>query len=82
MNKNNSFDDLLKRAGKSMGTSPDELQNAAKNGNLGDIFKKMDKKTLSQVEKILKNKDETEKILSSPQAQELLKKLKKNGGSK
>ena len=81
MNNNNNFDELLRRAGGSMGTSPDKLEQAAKNGKLGGLLKGMDKNTLAQVEKILKDREQTEKILNSPQAQELMKKLKKKRGS-
>lgn len=80
MNNQNNFDDLLKRMGDSLNTSPDNIENAAKNGQLGDLLKGIDKKKLAQVEKILQNREETERILNSPQAQALMKRLKKKNG--
>lgn len=77
MNGRNNFDDLLKQMGAG---SPNELENAAKSGRLGDLLKGVDKEKLSQVERILQNKEETERILNSPQAQALMKRLKKKNG--
>lgn len=81
MSNQSNFDDMLKKKGGAMNTSPQQLENAAKSGKLGDIFKGMDKKKLSQVEKILSNREETERILNSPQAKELMKRLKKDKGA-
>ncbi|MCQ4023026.1 MULTISPECIES: hypothetical protein [unclassified Ruminococcus] len=81
MNSNNNFDEMLKRMGGSLNTNPQSLENAAKNGTLGDILKGFDKKKLDKLQKVLSNREETERILNSPQARELMKRLKKDKGA-
>ncbi|MGN0455653.1 MAG: hypothetical protein ACI4F2_02225 [Acutalibacteraceae bacterium] len=81
MNNNISFDEMLKRMSGSPNTTPQSLEEAAKNGTLGDILKGVDKKKLDKLQKVLNNREETEKILNSPQARELMKRLKKDKGA-
>lgn len=81
MNNNISFDEMLKRMSGSLNTTPQSLEEAAKNGTLGDILKGVDKKKLDKLQKVLNNREETEKILNSPQARELTKRLKKDKGA-
>lgn len=81
MNNNISFDEMLKRMSGSLNTTPQSLEEAAKNGSLGDILKGVDKKKLDKLQKVLNNREETEKILNSPQARELMKRLKKDKGA-
>lgn len=81
MNNNISFDEMLKRMSGSLNTTPQSLEEAAKNGTLGDILKGVDKKKLDKLQKVLNNREETEKILNSPQARELMKRLKKDKGA-
>lgn len=81
MNNNISFDEMLKRMSGSLNTTPQSLENAARSGTLGDILKGVDKKKLDKLQKVLNNREETEKILNSPQARELMKRLKKDKGA-
>ena len=81
MNNNISFDEMLKRMSGSLNTTPQSLEEAAKNGTLGDILKGVDKKKLDKLQKVLDNREETEKILNSQQARELMKRLKKDKGA-
>lgn len=81
MNNNISFDEMLKRMSGSLNTTPQSLEEAAKNGTLGDILKGVDKKKLDKLQMVLNNREETEKILNSPQARELMKRLKKDKGA-
>lgn len=81
MNNNISFDEMLKRMSGSLNTTPQSLEEAAKNGTLGDILKGVDKKKLDKLQKVLNNREETEKILNSQQARELMKRLKKDKGA-
>lgn len=75
MNSQNNFDNFLKRMGNTLNIPAQNLENAAKNGKLGEVLKGIDKKKLGQIEKVLKNREQTEKILNSPQAQEIMKRL-------
>ena len=63
MNNNISFDEMLKRMSGSLNTTPQSLEEAAKNGTLGDILKGVDKKKLDKLQKVLNNREETEKII-------------------
>lgn len=81
MNNQNNFDGFFKRMKSNPDATPSKLENAAKQGKLGDILKGVDKKKLAQVQQILQNKEETERILNSPQAKELMKRLKKDKGA-
>lgn len=81
MNNNNNFDEMLKKMSGSLNTTPQQLENAAKSGQLGEVLKGMDKKKLDKLQKVLSNREETERILNSPQARELMKRFKKDKGA-
>ena len=70
-----SLDMLAKIASQKLGTSPEKLKEAASSGKLDEVVKGMTPEQASQVEKILSDKEATSKLLSSPQAQEMLKKI-------
>lgn len=72
---NNNMDNLLKLLSSRMGVSPDKLQQSAQNNNLADLLKSMDKTQAEKLQQILNDKDKTNKLLNSPQAQALIKKL-------
>ena len=46
-----------------------------------DLFRKLSPEDRARVEALLKNQSEVQKILSTPQAQALLKKLKQEQGN-
>ena len=80
MNNNNNFDEMLKKMSGSLNTTPQQLENA-KSGQLSEVLKGMDKKKLDKLQKVLSNREETERILNSPQARELMKRFKKDKGA-
>ena len=72
----NNFSDsnlqfLLKLAAAKLGVKENELKSAVEHGDLGNV-KNLD---LNKVNEILSNKEMKEKFLSSPQAQEIMKKF-------
>lgn len=65
---------LLKMAGKKLGTDPETLRKALENGN-ADALLKQSKGRNDQLKQVLSNPELASKLMDSPQAKELLKKL-------
>lgn len=70
-----SIDALINMVSKKMGTSSDELKKDLQKGNINKLTKGMSAEDSSKLKQALANKDLTQKILSSPEAQELMRKL-------
>lgn len=76
MNMNqNQMNALLKMASKKLGTTPQELQNQLQNGAFDKALNNMPQKDSEMLQQALSNPQMAEKILSSPQAQAIYKKL-------
>ena len=73
MNEKNNLENLLKKASESMGINQENLKNNEKNVN--SILSKLPQSQADKVKEILSDKEATKKLLSTPKAQELLKKL-------
>lgn len=67
--------EMLKEAEKKMGMTPDEIKKAINSGDVSGIMKNLGKADAQKVQKVLSNKDSAMKLLSTPQAQALLKKF-------
>ena len=64
---------------KKLGFDVDEMKNAAQNGQLDEfVNKNLSQNATKQLKDVLSNKEACEKLLNTPQAKELMKKL--NGG--
>lgn len=76
MNEKNSnnLENLLKKASESMGINPENLKNNG-NTNINNVLNKLPQNQASKVKEILSDKEATKKLLSTPKAQQLLKKL-------
>jgi response regulator of citrate/malate metabolism len=70
-----SIDALINMVSKKMGTSSDELKKDLQKGNINKLTKGMSAEDSAKLKQALANKDLTQKILSSPEAQELMRKL-------
>lgn len=70
----NNLENLLKKTSEKMGINPDTLKNGEK-PNINNIIKKLPQNQANKVQEILSDKEATKKLLSSPKAQQLLKKL-------
>lgn len=75
--ENNQLENLLKIAASRLGTSPEELKKAAENGEMGKIVGGA--KEGDMISKVLNDPEAAKKMLSTPQAQAMLKMLNKNG---
>ena len=73
MNEKNNLENLLKKASESMGINQENLKNNEK--NVSSILSKLPQNQANKVKEILSDKEATKKLLSTPKAQELLKKF-------
>ncbi len=73
---NNQLEMLLKMAAKRLGTSPEQLKQAAQSGEMESIVGKG--REGEMLSKVLSDPQAAQKMLSSTQAQQLLKILGQN----
>lgn len=74
----NLLNALLKNNSAGQNISAEQVKNMAQQGSPNEILKNLDPQTAQKVKEILNNPKEMEKIMNSPQAQSLLKKLRGN----
>lgn len=75
-NENNqSIENLLNAVASRLGKSPEELQKAAQSGDISSILSNLNSKDSEKIQNVLSNKDAANSLLSSPQAQSLIKKM-------
>ena len=74
----NLLNALLKNNSAGQNISAEQVQNMAQQGSPNEILKNLDPQNAQKVKEILNNPKEMEKIMNSPQAQSLLKKLRGN----
>jgi len=74
MNQKN-LDALLSMASKKAGVSPDEFKKNLQNGDLSQITKVMSKDDNAKLQQALADKKILNKIMSSPEAQDIMRKL-------
>lgn len=84
MSNNNGemINDMLKSLSQKLGTNSGELKQAAQKNDFSSVLKNMNANDARKIQEVLSNKEQTQRILSSPQAQNILKKLlgdQKNG---
>lgn len=72
---NNRLEALLKLTAQRMGSTPEALKEAAQNGDLNQVLGNVGQAEGEAVQKVLSDPDAAKKLLSSPQAQALLKML-------
>lgn len=64
---------LLTELSQRLGLSQSDMFRSARNGDLDGLLKNADKAQSKQIEEILKDPEKTRQLLSSPQAQALIK---------
>ncbi len=75
-NENNKkFENLFKSVSNQLGKSPEELKQASQNGDIENLLENLNPSDAQKIKKILANKNMANKILATPQAQNLIKKL-------
>lgn len=75
-NYNNIPDSMIKEVSSSTGINSEELKKNLAEGKMDNILSKINGKDSEKIKKILSGREMTEKILNSPQAVALMKKLK------
>ncbi|CAB1256648.1 conserved protein of unknown function [Ruminococcaceae bacterium BL-6] len=75
MPANNEKQVLLNLLAQRLGKKPEELQQQAQNGNLQNLLSGMDPNDAAKLQQVLSDQQAVQKLMSSPQAQALLKKL-------
>lgn len=67
---------MLKNVSSKLGMTPQELEDALRSGKLDAAMKGMSQEDTSKLLNALSNPSLAQKILSTPQAQEIIRKLK------
>lgn len=75
MLNNSEINNLLNGLSQRLDTPPEVLKENIEKCNLNNILNKMNSHQAKRIQKILDNKEQSEKILNSPQAQAIIKKL-------
>lgn len=78
-NKNENLQNLINTASQRLGTTPDNLKQASQQGNVQNLLNQLDSEQAKKVQQVLNDKEASQKLLNSPQAQALLKKLMGGG---
>ena len=73
--KGQPLDQLVQQISQKMGTDPNKLRASAQNGDVSQVLSGLSQEDAQKVQKILSDKNAQEKLLATPQAQMLLKKL-------
>ncbi|MEG1887655.1 MAG: hypothetical protein RR177_05950 [Oscillospiraceae bacterium] len=72
-NNNPNMSKFFEAASKKLGVDQNQLKNAANTGNIDDIINGLKPEDAKKLQHFLSNKDAARELLSSPQAQSLLK---------
>lgn len=70
-----NLDALLSVASKQLGMTPDELKKNLSSGNMSGVTQKMGSDDGANLQRFMTDKNFAEKIMSTPEAQSILKKL-------
>ena len=73
--KGQPLDQLVQQISQKMGTDPNKLRTSAQKGDVSQVLTGLSQEDAQKVQKILSDKNAQEKLLATPQAQMLLKKL-------
>ena len=67
---------LLNTAAQRLGTNPDQLKKSAQNGDLSKMLGNLNANDAKKLQQVLNDPEAANKLLSTPQAQALLKKFR------
>lgn len=66
---------LMNELSKKLGLSKEQVDSAAKNGDIGSLLKNADSEEARQFNEVLSDPEKTKQVLSSPQAKAIMKLL-------
>ncbi len=75
MANNEQINSLINQLSQRLNANSDDVKSALQKGNLDKVLKNMDPKQAQRIADILSDEQEAKKVLSTPQAQALIKKL-------
>ena len=75
MANNEQINSLINQLSERLNADSGDVRAALQKGNLDKVLSNMDKKQADKIGQILSDPEESKKILSTPQAQALIKKL-------
>lgn len=75
MPNNNELQSLLAMMAQRLGANPEDLKNGAQSGDLSKILANLNPNDAAKIQQVLNDKDAANKLLSSPQAQQLIQRL-------
>ena len=75
MTNPSSYDSLMRQLSQKVGADTEKIRKAAQNGSVNDLLNSMNQSDAQKIRNLLSNKSELEKLMQSPQAQALRKKL-------
>ena len=81
MQKNPMMDALFKQAGKQAGVSADQVKQSVNSGDFSNLLRAMKPEEAKRFSQAVNNPELAKQILSSPQAQALLRRFSQGGGS-
>lgn len=74
-NNGRNLENLLNSVSEKLGKSPEELKKATQSGNIENLLGSLNQNDAQKIQKVLSDKNIANKLLASPQAQSLIKKL-------
>ena len=75
MANQNDLQNLLNTAAKRLGTNPEALKKGAQNGDLSQLLGNLNPNDVKKFQQVLQDPKAADKLLNTPQAQELIKKF-------
>lgn len=75
MPNNDELQKLLGTAAQRLGTNPQQLKQQAENGTLQQLLGRLSANDAAKLQQVLSDKDAANRLLSTPQAQMLMKKF-------
>lgn len=75
MSNNEQKNSLINQLAQRLNASTSDVETALKKGNFDKVLQNMDQKQAQKISQILSDPEQSKKILQSPQAQALIKKL-------
>ena len=81
MANENELQTLLNTMAQRLCATPDQIRSEAQSRDLSRLFGAMDPNDAARIQKVLNDRAATEKLLSSPQAQQLIRQLTGGGNT-
>ena len=75
MANNEQMNSMIEMLSQRLNAEPEQVKDALEKGKLDKVLMNMDQKQASKISAILSDPEQSKKVLSTPQAQALIKKL-------